>query len=108
MARKHFDEYFQTVSKQYRQLQVALEDMSKDVTEGMMEPERLENLKATILPVKNSYETLNYIRYLLDMPARKEKQSRYAKQNSKRVTADKTMEAVFSSNQGIIDGLKHR
>ena len=109
MARKHFDEYFNQISKQYAQLQSTLEDISKEVDAGMFEPERLDNLKATILPVKNSYETLNYIRYLLDMPTRKEKQSKYNRQNKKflQTVSSKTKEAVLAKNQEVIDELKH-
>ena len=109
MARRDFDAYFQQVSKQYQQLSQALEEMSQEVAEGMFEPERLDNLKATILPVKNSYETLNYIRYLLDMPARKEKQGKYNKQQKKLLTSvkSKTRESVIAENRRIIDSLKH-
>ena len=108
MARRDFDAYFQQVSRQYQQLNQALEDMSKEVSEGMFEPERLDNLKATILPVKNSYETLNYIRYLLDTPARKEKQGRYNKQQKKLLSevSSKTRESVIAENKRIIDNLK--
>ena len=83
MARKHFDDYYNKVYKQYKELQNALADMSAEVESGMMSPERLNQLKQTISPVKNSFESLSYIKYLLDMPTRKSKQDRYNKQQKK-------------------------
>ncbi len=109
MSRKDFDLYFQQISKQYHDLNVALQDMSEEVNNGMLEPERLEGIKATILPVKNSYETLNYIRYLLDKPTRKSKHNRYNGQNKKVLNTckDKTKELVLQENSRIINSLRN-
>lgn len=108
MARKDFDAYFRQVANQYQQLSTVLQDLSQDVENGMCEPERLEQLKATILPVKNSYETLNYIRYLIDKPTRKSKHAGYNRQNKKvlAMCKDKTAEAVIANNDAIIQGLR--
>ncbi len=110
MARKHFDSYFAQISNQYFQLNDALQELSKEVNEGMMEPERLEQLKATILPVKNSYETLNYIRYLLDKPTRKSKQARYDRQSKKVLSrcGNKSADRVIVENDVIIRGLRNK
>lgn len=108
MARKHFDEYFQKISKQYNDLNSALQELSEEVNTGMYEPERLEQLKATIAPVKSSFETLNYIRYLLDKPTRKSKHTRYNRQNKKLIEQTKcvSMEEVVKNNQSVIDLIK--
>ena len=83
MARKHFDEYYNKICSQLFQLQQTFDEMSKEVDNRMIEPERLEQVKKTIQPIKDSYNTLSYIKYLLDMPNRKSKQPRYSSQNRK-------------------------
>ena len=110
MARKDFDEYFAKISNQYQQLQLALQDMSEEVNNGVFAPERLEQLKLTILPVKNSYETLSYIKYLLDKPTRKSKFSRYNSQSRKILTSagDNTAEKTLSKNEAVIKKIRAR
>lgn len=108
MARKDFDEYFYKISRQYNELNAALQELSEEVNNGMYEPERLEQLKATIAPVKSSFDTLNYIRYLLDKPTRKSKHTRYNGQNRKVIerTAYVSMQRVLDNNQTVIDSIK--
>ncbi len=107
MARKHFDEYYNKVCSQLFQLQETFNDMAKEVDSKMIEPERLEQVKKTIQPVKDSYTTLSYIKYLLDMPNRKHKQPRYKAQNKK--VLDKTRgyhrEDVEKRNDDLIRGI---
>lgn len=73
MARKHFDDYYNTICKQYFDLNEVMKDLSEDVENGMRTPEAVEQLKATIAPVQNNYKTLSYIKYLLDKPTRSRK-----------------------------------
>lgn len=108
MARKDFDDYLTQVTNQYRSLQETLKEMSEEVENNMMSPEQLNQLKATIAPVKTSFDTLNYIRYLLDKPKRKAKESRYNKQNKRVLTASKgiTKDEVIRKNDDILNSLK--
>ena len=107
MARKHFEEYLSTITKQYRDLQETLAEMSKEVNEGMIEPERIEQLKTTIAPVKNSFDTLLYIKYLLDKPVRPNKHKRYDKANQKVLdaTAHVSKTHVVENNNKVIASL---
>ena len=73
MAKKHFDEYFNKIYNQYLQLQQVLEDMTKEVEQNIIAPERIEELKKTIQPVKTSYEILLYVKYLLNMPQKNQR-----------------------------------
>ena len=107
MAKKDFDEYYNKIFKQYNDLQVTLEDMSKEVSDGMIEPERLEALKNTIAPVATSFQTLSYIKYLLDIPTRKTKRKRYNTNNYLLKRAgDCNGNNIMSNNQNIIDNVK--
>lgn len=107
MAKKDFDEYYNKIFKQYNELQVTLEDMSKEVSNGMIEPERLEALKNTVAPIATSFQTLSYIKYLLDIPTRKTKRKRYNTNNYllKRV-GDCNGNNIMSKNKEIIDNIR--
>ena len=107
MARKDFDNYYNQICNQYFELQQVLEDLSKEVSEGMIEPERIEQLKQTIVPVENNYRTLGYIKYLLDKPTRKSKESRYKSMNKKllKQCEGRTQKDLVRENNDIIKGL---
>ena len=83
MARKDFDDYYNKISSQLFELDKVFKDLEMEVSSGMVEPERIEQLKITIEPIRNSYHTLSYIKYLLDKPARKSKHGRYDGQNKR-------------------------
>ena len=46
-------------------------------SEGMVEPERVEQFMKTMQPIKDSFLTMQYVKYLLDKPNKKEKVKRY-------------------------------
>lgn len=103
MAKHDFDDYYNKIFKQYNDLQVTLEDISKQVSEGMVEPERLEALKNTVTPVLNTFQTLSYIKYLLDKPNRKGK--RYNNMLLKR-SGKFNGDNIINNNKDIINNLK--
>ena len=107
MARRDFDNYYNQICNQYFELQQVLEDLSKEVSEGMIEPERIEQLKQTIVPVENNYRTLGYIKYLLDKPIRKQKEARYKNMSKKllKQCEGRTREDLVKENNDIIKGL---
>ena len=108
MSRKDFDKYFQQVCNQFFSLNEVFDELSNELSKGMVEPERVEQLKLTIEPVKQSYQTLSYIKYLLDKPNRKSKQARYDKSCKKVLdeTKGNHSEDVISRNDSVIRGLR--
>lgn len=109
MARKDFDDYYNKITSQFQQLNAVFEDMNREVENGMVEPERIEQLKLTIEPIKTSYHTLTYIKYLLDKPTRKSKHGRYDGQNRKRLKSSKGYHSndYIDRNKKILDSLNH-
>ena len=107
MSKKDFDKYYDNISAQYAELQEVLADLSQEVSTGMIEPERIEQLKLTIKPVENSYRTLSYIKYLLDKPKRASKQRRYSNRSKNLLlaSAGHTQEEIEKENKSIIDNL---
>jgi hypothetical protein len=108
MARKDFDEYYNKIASQLFELDRVFKDLSAEADSGMVEPERLEQVKVTIEPIKTSYQTLSYIKYLLDKPTRKSKRSRYDGQNKRVLDSTKGYQSkdYIDRNSQILRGLK--
>ena len=105
MARKDFDEYYNRIFEQHERLMKVLEDMSKEVEENIIPPERLDELKKTIQPVKTSYETLLYIKYLLDMPNRNRKSKNMYQSKVEKLSGKNYGPVTLESNKQVIDNL---
>lgn len=108
MARRDFDDYYNKISSQLFELDKVFKDLSAEADAGMVEPERIEQLKVTIEPIRTSYQTLSYIKYLLDKPANKRKHARYKGQNKKLLSASKGFQSAdyIAKNEEILRGLK--
>ena len=94
MAKKHFDDYYNSICKQYFELNEVMKDLSKDVENGMRTPEAVEQLKATITPIQNNYRTLSYIKYLLDKPTKPKKVKKFNKQSRNLLLISKGRQAI--------------
>lgn len=107
--KKDFDEYYNQICKQYNELQMVLKDLSKEVDEGIIEPERIDQLKVTISPIENSYKILSYIKYLLDKPckSKKNKIEKYKHRNKKllEISKGKTQQEIQEENEKILKNL---
>ena len=108
MARKHFDEYYNAIVKQYLQLNDVMKELSQEVDNGMRTPESLDQLNATILPVQDSYRTLSYIKYLLDKPTRNSKEKAYNKRSRNLLIASMGRQAkdLIEDNIKALDDAK--
>ena len=108
MSLKHFEEYYNEISNQYVEMLNNLKEMQDLVDQGMVSPERIENLEKMIQPVKDNYMTVSYIKFLLSKPNRKEKQARHEKQMQKflnTIDKSKTKDSILKQNKEIIDSM---
>ena len=108
MAVKHIKEYYEQVCEQYVQMNEELRDFQKEVENGLVEPERLDNLKKIIEPLKNNYMTLSWIMYLLNQPNRDSKERAYQKRNKKLIESlDKNFnkESIMKQNDEVIKSI---
>lgn len=108
MAVKHIKEYYEQVCEQYVQMNEELRDFQKEVENGLVEPERLDNLKKIIEPLKNNYMTLSWIMYLLNQPNRDSKERVYQKRNKKLIESlDKNFnkESIMKQNDEVIKSI---
>lgn len=106
--KKDFDIYYSKVCKQLLALEDTFNDLAKEVSNGMVEPERQTQMENTIQPIRDSYQTLSYIKYLLDKPAKSKKHSRYKSMNKKLLEVSKGKQAkdILKRNDDILKGLK--
>ena len=108
MAVKHIKEYYEQVCDQYVQMNEELRDFQKEVENGLVEPERLDNLKKIIEPLKNNYMTLSWIMYLLNKPQRDSKEKAYEKRNRKFIESlDKNFDksSILKQNEETIKNI---
>ena len=104
MAKRHVEEYYNTVCNQWLAMQNELNDFAEEARKGLFPPERLEQIKETIQPIKTNYETLSYIMYLLNMPNRKEKESKYIR--STKVSKNRSKEVVINEGNTALKAIK--
>lgn len=87
MSKKNFDDYYYKVASQYQEMYNDLKEVEELCKQSMMNPEIYENMVKTLEPVKNSFSVLSYVKYLLDMPVKKDKQQRYSAQPKNKICA---------------------
>lgn len=106
MARRDFEEYYDKIKRQYFQLIETLKEADRLVTEKMADPQVLENLTTILQPVKNSYMSLAYVEYLLNLPKDKKIKKRNEKQFEKllsRIDKSKQEQSVLQLNEKTME-----
>jgi len=79
MSKKHFEEYLESVRKSYVRMENVYKAYQEECEKNMTPPEVLQQIEETMRPVKDSYNSLIYVKYLLDKPNRESKGARYMK-----------------------------
>lgn len=109
MALKHIMEYYNQVCDDYREAIDTIKDFEKEVQQGIVEPERIDLLKQNLQPLLTNYEQISYIIFLLNKPAKKEKEKKYLNQNKKvlsKIKKENTSESLLLENKEVIKRLK--
>ena len=102
MAVKDVEHHYSEICEQYHEMMDILREMEESLADDMISPERVEQLKAQIEPIKNTYEQFSYWMFLLHQPQRKSKVARYRKQNKKlleKLSSDNSLDAVKQRTQ---------
>jgi hypothetical protein len=109
MSVKDVKAYYDEVCQQRQEMLNEIHDFEEECQKGLIEPERLDQIKETIQPLLNNYQTLSYIMFLLNKPVKKSKQDKYLSQNKKflkQVNKEFTKEGIKAQNQDVINTLK--
>lgn len=107
MSVKAVRQYYDQICEQYHEMMENIRDLEVEAANGMVEPERIERLKEQVAPIKQNYERWSYMMFLLNQPARKAKQDRYAHQQRKfltKLSPENSLSAVLAENA---EALKH-
>ena len=105
MSKKHFEQYLESVYKSYLNMERVYKAYQEECEREMTPPEALQQIEATLKPIKDSYNTLRYVKYLLDMPNKKSKTARYTKSQAallKSIDDKYKKEAVLQRNAEIV------
>lgn len=81
MSVRHIKEYSQKIDNQYYQMVDILRELEKELADKIIDPEIIDNFKATMEPIKINKDRIDYILFLLNTPNKKSKQKSYEKQN---------------------------
>lgn len=106
MSKKHVEEYFKVIADQYLEMIDLLKELEQQYETNIIEPERLDKIKESIIPLKTNYQRISYIMYLLNMPNKKEKQKKYIKALEVKQDKEGSLQEVKTENNIVIDNLK--
>ena len=105
MAKKDFDKYFEQVCADYHSMVTELQELEAIYATNMVDAAVYDNLKQMIAPLKNNWMTLSYVKYLLDMPSKKQKRDGYKRRQKKLLEQSKTQDVVAKENSDTICSL---
>lgn len=86
MAKRHVIDYFNKVADQYHSMLLEIRDFEEECNKGLIEPERLDEVKKIIEPLKNNYMTWSYMMFLLNLPNRERKVKDYKRRNARLIS----------------------
>ena len=83
MAARDVKEYYFKLIAQKAELEADLADFEEALKNGFITEEQMQAAKDELIPYQINLDRLTYIMYLLELPNRKAKKAKFAKQNKK-------------------------
>lgn len=97
MALRDVKEYYFKMLGQYFEMKADLADFEQALKDGFITEDQMQAAIEDVDKVKQNYERLSYIMYLLNLPNRKSKQEKYIKMNKKLVAEFEARQADTKS-----------
>ena len=110
MAARDVKEYYFKLIAQKAELEADLADFEEALKNGFITEEQMQAAKDELIPYQINLDRLTYIIYLLELPNRKTKKAKFAKQNKKildeleKRNADE--QSVISENKSALDAFR--
>ena len=110
MAVNDVKEYYFKLIAQKAELEADLADFEEALKSGFITEEQMQAAKDELIPYQINLDRLTYIMYLLELPNRKAKKAKFAKQNKKilneleKRNADE--QSVISENKSALDAFR--
>lgn len=110
--RKDFEEYFTKVQLDYNRMLKQLEQVNKEIGEGLVSEEQRSNFENYFNMIKANYDRLSYARYLLRLPPKfiqkiqqKNLNSKMMKEFKKYENENADKESVMKENKEALDNI---
>ena len=110
MAARDVKEYYFKLIAQKAELEADLADFEEALKNGFITEEQMQVAKDELIPYQINLDRLTYIMYLLELPNRKTKKAKFAKQNKKildelgKRNADE--QSVIAENKSALDAFR--
>lgn len=110
MAVKDVKKYYFKLIAQKTELEADLADFEEALKNGFITEEQMQAAKDELIPYQINLDRLTYIMYLLELPNRKTKKAKFAKQNKKildeleKRNADE--QSVIAENKSALDAFR--
>ena len=110
MAAKDVKESYFKLIAQKAELEADLADFEEALKNGFITEEQMQAAKDELIPYQINLDRLTYIMYLLELPNRKAKKAKFAKQNKKildelgKRNADES--SVIAENKSALDAFR--
>lgn len=109
MSKKDFDDYYNKICSDYSEMLETLKDMEEASLSGLVSPEQLDEIKKLIIPLKDNYMTVSWIKFLLNKPTRDKKANKYKNSNKKFISTlnvIKNPKNILNQDKNILNELK--
>ena len=110
MAARDVKEYYFKLIAQKAELEADLADFEEALKTGFITEEQMQAAKDELIPYQINLDRITYIIYLLELPNRKAKKAKFAKQNKKildelgKRNADE--QSVIAENKSALDAFR--
>ena len=107
MSKKHVEEYYVKMASDYAEMKDVLKELQKS---ERVDVSQINNIKEKVSILESNYKRLSYVMFLLNMPNKKKKESRYIKIESKKlkdISEVHTKESIEKENKASIEYLKN-
>lgn len=108
MSVKDVKTYYNEINANYREMIDAIHELEEEASKGVVSPERLEQMRASVEPIKTNWQRINYIMYLLNLPNRPKKKKRYEQLNPSTFSDKATLEGVLKENNENIKKINNK
>ena len=110
MAARDVKEYYFKLIAQKAELEADLADFEEALKNGFITEEQMQAAKDELVPYQINLDRLTYIIYLLELPNRKTKKAKFAKQNKKildeLIKRNADEQSVISENKSALDAFR--
>ena len=112
MSKRHLDEYFNKIVTDYKEMLDTIKELEEECNKGLVHPDKLEQIKEAVKPLKENYMTLSWVMFLLNKPNRKNKSKRYEESEKNKMKKidpkkERSPESVFKENKETIENIKN-